>query len=97
MGSYGVLVHYPSRLPAAVAVLAAELQCGDGVFANETLKHAKTVHLFDCVMSHIFKSSRLSRYDSELKLPSPPSGRDQTRRHLTAVARMSILGSVLAT
>ena len=69
MCSYGVLIHYPSRLRAAVAVLAAELQCGDGVFTKWTPEHAKAVHLFDGVMSHSFKCSRLCRYDSELKSP----------------------------
>jgi hypothetical protein len=69
MCSRGVLVHCPSRLGAAVAVLAAKLLCSDGVFTKWTLEHAKSVHHFDGVMSHSFKCSRLSWYDSELKLP----------------------------
>jgi hypothetical protein len=66
----GVLVHCPSCLGATVAVLAAEVLCGDRMFTNWTLESAKTVHHFDGVISHSFKSSRLSRYDSEPKLPS---------------------------
>jgi hypothetical protein len=66
----GVLVHCPGRLGAAVAVLAAEFLCGDGMFTKGTLERAKPGHHFDGVMSHNFKYSRLSRYDSELKLPS---------------------------
>jgi hypothetical protein len=65
-----VLIHYPSRLRAAVAVLVAEIQCGDGVFAEWTPEHAKSIHLCDGVMPHSFKCSRLFRYDSELKSPS---------------------------
>jgi hypothetical protein len=34
MRSGGVLVHCPSGLGAAATVLAAELPCGDGVFAE---------------------------------------------------------------
>jgi hypothetical protein len=69
MCSRGVLVHCPSRLGAAVAVLAAELPSGDGVFTKWALERAKAVHHFDGVMSHSFNCSSLSRYDSELKLP----------------------------
>jgi len=75
----GVLVHCPSRLGATVTVLAAELPCGDRMFTNWTLESAKTVHHFDGVISHSFKSSRLSRYDSEPKLPSLLLARTQTR------------------
>jgi hypothetical protein len=56
----GVLVHCPSCLGATVTVLAAELLCGDRMFTNWTLESAKTVHHFDGVISHSFKSSRLS-------------------------------------
>jgi hypothetical protein len=66
----GVLVHCPSRLGAAVAVQAAELLCGDGVFTKRTLEPAKAVHHCDGVVSHSFKYSLLSWYDSELKLPA---------------------------
>jgi hypothetical protein len=66
----GVLVHCPSRLDATVTILAAELLCGDGMFTKRTLERAKTVHHFDSVISHSFKCSRLSRSDSEPKLPS---------------------------
>jgi len=66
----GVLVHCPSRLSATVTVRAAELLCGDGMFTKRTLECAKTVHHFDGVISHSFKCSRLSRSDSEPKLPS---------------------------
>jgi|HubBroStandDraft_3_1064219.scaffolds.fasta_scaffold76644_1 hypothetical protein len=75
----GVLVHCPSRLGAAVTVLAAELPCCDAMFTNWTLERAKTVHHFDGVISHSFKSSRLSRYESEPKLPSLLLVRTQTR------------------
>jgi hypothetical protein len=68
MCSRGVLVHCPSRLGAAAAVLAAKLQCSDGVFTKWALKGDKAVHHFDGVMSHSFNCSRLSRYDSEPKL-----------------------------
>jgi hypothetical protein len=69
MCSRSMLVHCPSGLGAAVAFLAAELPCGDGVFAKCTLEHAKAVHHFDGVMPHSFKCSRFSQYASELKLP----------------------------
>jgi hypothetical protein len=65
----GVLVHCPSRLGAAVAILVAELLCSDGVFTKWTRERAKAVYHLDGVMSHSFKYSRLSQYDSELKLP----------------------------
>jgi hypothetical protein len=52
MCSRGVIVHYSSRLGAAVAVLSAELPRGDGVFTEWTLELAKAVHHFDGVMSH---------------------------------------------
>jgi hypothetical protein len=70
MYSRGVPVHYLSRLGAAAAVLAAELPRGDGVSAKRALERAKALHHRNGVMSHSFKSSRISRYDSELKLPS---------------------------
>jgi hypothetical protein len=65
----GMLVHCPSRLGAAVALQAAELLCGDGVFTNRTLEHAKAFRQCDGVVSHSFKYSLVSLYDSELKLP----------------------------
>jgi len=67
----GVLVHCPSRLGAAATVLAAKLPCGDGVFTKWALELGEAVHHFDGVMSHSFNCRRLSRCDSELKLPSP--------------------------
>lgn len=54
MRSRGVLIHRLRRLGAAVAVLAAELLCGDGVLAKRALEEAKAVHHFDGVMSHTF-------------------------------------------
>jgi hypothetical protein len=66
-----VLVHCPSRLGTTAAVLAAKLLRGDGVFAKWAFERRKTVYHFDGVISHSFKGSRLSGYDSELKLPSP--------------------------
>ena len=65
----GMLVHCPCRLGAAVAVLAAEVPCGNGALTEWTLKQGKAVHHFDGVMSHSFDCSRLSRDNSELKLP----------------------------
>jgi len=56
----GVLVHCPSRLGAAVAVQAAEIPCGEGVFTKLALERAKAVHHFDGVMSHSFNCSPLS-------------------------------------
>jgi hypothetical protein len=70
MCSPGVVVHYLSRLGATTAVLAAEVPSGDGVPAKRTLERAKAFHHRNGVMSHTFKCSRISRYDSELKLPS---------------------------
>ena len=52
MLSRGVLVHHPSGLGAAVAILAAELSCRHGMLTNRTLERAKTVHQCDGVMSH---------------------------------------------
>ena len=80
-----MLVHYLSRLGATIAVLAAELPCGDGVSTKWALERAKTSHHCDGVMSHSFKCSRLSRYDFELKLPSQLFVRNQTHSqpHLT--------------
>ncbi len=69
MYSRGVLVHCPCRLSAAVSVLAAEIPRGDGVFTKRALEHRKTVHRLDGVMSHFFNCIRLSRDESERKLP----------------------------
>ena len=54
MYSCGVLVHCPRGLGAAVTILAIELLCGHGMFANRTLERAKTVHQCDGVMSHTY-------------------------------------------
>jgi hypothetical protein len=70
MCSRGVVIHYFSRLSATTAVLAAEVPRGDGVSTQWAPERTKAAHHFDGVMSHSFKCSRLSRYDSELKLPS---------------------------
>jgi hypothetical protein len=70
MGSRGVLVHRPSRLGAAVAIQAAEIPCGDGVFTKSALEDAKAVHHFDGVMSHSLDCSCLFRNDPELKPPA---------------------------
>ena len=77
-----MLIHCLGRLGAAAAVLAAELPCGDGVFAQKALERAKAVHHFDGVMSHNFKYRRLFRCDSELKLPSPPAAQSWLARSL---------------
>jgi hypothetical protein len=67
MCSRGVLVHCPSRLGAAVAVQAAEIPCGEGVFTKLALERAKAVHHSDGVMSHSINCSPSSLYDPELK------------------------------
>ena len=63
----GVLVHCPSRLGAAVAVQAAEIPCGEGVFTKLALERAKAVHHFDGVMSHNSNCRLSSLCNSELK------------------------------
>jgi hypothetical protein len=65
-----VLVHYSSRLGSPAAALAAELLCGDGVSTKYTLERGEALHRCDGVMSHSFKCSCLSGYDSALKLLS---------------------------
>ena len=65
--SRGVLVHRPSRLGAAVTVLAAEIPRCDGVLTNRALERAEAVHNRDGVMSHSFIIVLLSRCDCELK------------------------------
>jgi len=65
--SRGVLVHCPSRLGAAVAVQAAEIPCGEGVFTKLALERAKAVHHLDGVMSHSFNCRLSSLCDPELK------------------------------
>jgi hypothetical protein len=52
--SRSVLVHCPSRLGAAVTILAMELLGGDGMFTKRTLERAKTVHQCDGVVSHSY-------------------------------------------
>jgi hypothetical protein len=52
MCSRAVLVHCPSRLRAAVTILAAKLLFGDEVFTNWALEGCKTVYHFDGVVSH---------------------------------------------
>jgi len=69
----GVLVHYSSRLRSAVAVLAAELLCGDRVPTKLAFEGGKAPRHCDRVMSHTFKCSCLSSYGSKPKLPSPPA------------------------
>ena len=72
MRSRRMLVHRPSRLGAAATVLTAKLPCGDGVFTEWALERGKAANHFDGVVSHSPNCRRLSRYDSELKLPSSP-------------------------
>jgi hypothetical protein len=67
MCSRGVLVHCPSRLGATVAVQAAEIPCGEGVFTKWACEHAKAVHHFDGVMSHSFNCRPSYLYDSARK------------------------------
>ena len=61
MGPRNVLVHCLSRLGAAAAVLTAELQGGDGVFAVLARERGQAAHCFYGVMSHSFNCSRFSR------------------------------------
>jgi hypothetical protein len=94
MYSRGVLVHCPGRLGAAAAVLAVELQCGDGVFTEWALEGDKAVHHFDGVMSHSFDCSLLYRCDSEPKLPSPPITSETVFCAMEAVIRHFLLFSM---
>jgi hypothetical protein len=55
--SRGVLVHRPSRLGAAVTILAAELLRGDGVLTKRASEGCKAVYHFDGVLSHCFHCS----------------------------------------
>ena len=64
----GVLVHCPSRLRAAVAVLTAELPCRDEVFTKRALKRGEAAHHHGAVMSHSLNCSHLSGCDCALKL-----------------------------
>jgi hypothetical protein len=64
-----MFVHCPSRLGSAAALLTAELQCREGVFATLACERRQAAHHLDGVMSHSFKSSPLPGYDSEPKLP----------------------------
>src|SRR5271166_4431854 len=68
MCSRGVLVHCLSRLGTATAVLAAEIQCGDGVFATRAHERSEAAHHLDRVVSHSFKCSPLSVRAPEPKL-----------------------------
>jgi hypothetical protein len=54
MGSRCVLVHRPSGLCPATAVLAAEFLRSDGVLTDEALESGKAIHHLDGVMSHNF-------------------------------------------
>ena len=54
MCSRSVLVHCPSRLSAAVTILAMELLGGDGMITKRALERAKTVHQCDGVVSHSY-------------------------------------------
>jgi hypothetical protein len=62
-----VLVHCASGLGSAAAILNAKLERGDGVLAMWAGERGHAVHRLDRVMPHSFKSSPLSRYDSEPK------------------------------
>jgi|HubBroStandDraft_1064217.scaffolds.fasta_scaffold56208_1 hypothetical protein len=87
MCSRGVLVHRLSGLGAAVAVMAAEIPRGNGVFTKWALKRAKASHHCDRVISHNFKCSRIFRCNSELKLPSPLSAMN---RYVGAACRSGL-------
>jgi hypothetical protein len=67
MCASGVLVHCPSRLGAAVPVVAAEIPRRDRMLTKWTLERAKTIHHCDRVISHTFKGSRISRCEFEPK------------------------------
>jgi hypothetical protein len=60
MCSRGMFVHRPCRLSAAVAILTAELSCGDKVLAEWALERRKAIHHLNAVMSHIFNCSLVS-------------------------------------
>jgi hypothetical protein len=62
-----MIVHCPRSLGAAAPLLAAELQYCDGLLTTWAQKRSHAVDQFDGVISHSFKSSPLSRHDSEPK------------------------------
>jgi hypothetical protein len=63
MHSRSVLIHCPSSLGTAAAMVATELQRGDRVLTMWAGECGHAVHRLDGVMSHSFKSSPLSRHD----------------------------------
>jgi hypothetical protein len=83
-----LFVHCPSSLGSAAAVPSAEVQCRDGVFATLACERSHAIHHFDAVMSHRFKSSPLSGYDSEPKLLKLECANNP----VAGVASRSILG-----
>jgi hypothetical protein len=52
VGRLRVLVHCLRCLGAATTVLATEVPCANGVFAEWARENGKTAHQFDPVMSH---------------------------------------------
>jgi hypothetical protein len=63
-----VLVHGSRRLGAAAPVLAAELQCRDGVFATFARERGQAVHHLDRVMSHGLNCSLLTKASLRTKV-----------------------------
>jgi hypothetical protein len=92
MYSRGVLVHCPSCLRAAVAVQAAEIPGGEGVFAKSALERAKTFHHSDGVMSHGLIVVLMSSHDSELKTTARHA-RNGRRLALTIQSMCAIAGA----
>jgi hypothetical protein len=66
MRSRRVLIHRPRRMGAAVAVLAAELQCGGRVFTTQAREPGQSVDHRDRVMSYL----QFSLVASPVKAPN---------------------------
>src|ERR1022692_5030775 len=91
MCSRSVLVHCPSCLGAATAVLAAEVRCCDGVLATWAREHRQAAHHLDRVMSHSLKSSPLSNCGSEPKLPKLQAGSTSAADERVSRSQVSVL------
>jgi hypothetical protein len=70
MDSGGVVVHCPSRLGSAVAVLAAEVPCGDGVFAQQAFELKPPKNLCErrwrfCIPGKVLTRPKLTEVEVE--------------------------------
>jgi hypothetical protein len=48
-----MLVDHRSRLSAAIAICAVEIEGGDAMLTEGALERGAAIHLFGCVISHI--------------------------------------------